>query len=233
MENLNEIKKRVLDANLALPAAGLIKLTWGNVSIIDRENELIIIKPSGVSYTRMTADMMVVTNLKGEVVEGDYKPSSDLPTHLVLYEAFPKIGSVVHTHSKYAVAWAQTGRDIPPYGTTHADTFYGSVPCTRELTKEEIHEAYEIETGHVIVETFKERNLDPMAIPGVIVNGHGPFTWGENETKAVQNSIVLDEVAEMAMHTESLSSSRSPISQYLLDKHYKRKHGPNAYYGQK
>lgn len=229
---IEEMKERVFSANLALPNAGLVKLTWGNVSEINREAELIVIKPSGVPYCKMEACDMVVTDLNGEVVEGKLKPSSDLATHIELYKAFNEIQSVVHTHSKNAVMWAQAGRGIPAYGTTHADTFYGVVPCTRQLTSEEVSLAYERETGKVIIETFKEKNIDPLAVPGVLVYGHGPFTWGETPQKAVENSIVLDEIAEMASVTEVVNDSILPIPQYLLDKHYFRKHGANAYYGQ-
>ncbi|WP_193433341.1 L-ribulose-5-phosphate 4-epimerase [Virgibacillus necropolis] len=231
-KNLSQIKESVFQANLDLPNSGLVKLTWGNVSFIDREEQIIIIKPSGVPYQSMTPENMVVTDLDGNVVEDNLKPSSDLSTHVVLYKNFPKINAVVHTHSKWAVNWAQSGRDIPAYGTTHADAFYGDVPCTRSLTTSEINGDYEAATGNVIVETFSKRNIEPLSIPAVLVNGHGPFTWGETLSKAVENSIILDEVAEMALHTEALSYNRR-ISQDLLDKHYYRKHGLNAYYGQK
>nr|WP_283811157.1 L-ribulose-5-phosphate 4-epimerase [Enterococcus larvae] len=231
-EQIRKMKERVFIANLALPKAGLVKLTWGNVSEIDRDLGVIVIKPSGVPYSKMKAEDMVVTDLDGKLLEEGMKASSDLSTHVILYKAFKDIGSVVHTHSKYAVMWAQAGRGLPAYGTTHADTFYGSVPCTRQLTAEEVNRAYEIETGHVIVETFQEQKLDPLAVPGVLVYGHGPFTWGANPQKAVENSIVLDEIAEMALQTEGINSKIKPIPQYLLDKHYFRKHGKNAYYGQ-
>ena len=227
------MKERVFAANLALPDAGLVKLTWGNVSEINREADLIVIKPSGVPYDQMKICDMVVTDLDGKIVEDGLKPSSDLATHVELYKAFNEINSVVHTHSKNAVMWAQAGRGIPAYGTTHADTFYGVVPCTRQLTSEEVASAYELETGKVIVETFKEKIIDPLAVPGVLVYGHGPFTWGETPKKAVENSIVLDEIAEMASLTEAVNHEVLPIPQYLLDKHYFRKHGANAYYGQK
>lgn len=230
---IQEMKERVFAANLALPDAGLVKLTWGNVSEINREADLIVIKPSGVPYDQMKICDMVVTDLDGKIVEDGLKPSSDLATHVELYKAFNEINSVVHTHSKNAVMWAQAGRGIPAYGTTHADTFYGVVPCTRQLTSEEVASAYELETGKVIVETFKEKIIDPLAVPGVLVYGHGPFTWGETPKKAVENSIVLDEIAEMASLTEAVNHEVLPIPQYLLDKHYFRKHGANAYYGQK
>lgn len=229
---LEEMKERVLTANLALPDSGLVKLTWGNVSEIDREAEIIVIKPSGIPYSKMEISDMVITNLNGDVLESGLKPSSDLATHIELYKAFKGINSVVHTHSKNAVIWAQAGRELPAYGTTHADTFYGGIPCTRQLTPEEVSSAYELETGKVIIETFNEKHIDPLAVPGVLVTGHGPFTWGETPQKAVENSIVLDEVAEMACLTEMVNETAQPISQYLLDKHYYRKHGTNAYYGQ-
>ena len=232
-ERLMQLKQEVLEANLQLPASGLVKLTWGNVSAIDRQTELIVIKPSGIPYNRLTIGDLVITGLDGNVLEGTLAPSSDLATHIVLYKNFSKIGSVVHTHSKNAVAWAQSGRDIPAYGTTHADTFFGNIPCTRELTKEEIERAYEIETGNVIVKTFSELQLDENAIPGVIVHSHGPFTWGRDAKTAVQNSVILEEVADMAIQTELLTLNRKTISQDLLNKHYYRKHGENAYYGQK
>ena len=229
---INEMKQRVFEANLALPNAGLVKLTWGNVSEINRDLGIIVIKPSGVDYQTMKLEDMVITDLDGKILEVGLKPSSDLATHVELYKKFPEINSVVHTHSKNAVMWAQAGREIPSYGTTHADTFYGSVPCTRQLTDEEIQRAYELETGKVIVETFNELEIDPLAVPGVLVFGHGPFTWGETTKKAVENSIVLDEIAEMAFRTENINQKIQPIPQYLLDKHYFRKHGINAYYGQ-
>lgn len=233
-KQITEMKQRVFDANLTLPKEGLIKLTWGNVSEVNRESEVIVIKPSGVSYDTMKVDDMVVTDLEGNLLEkNSLKPSSDLPTHVVLYKNFLEINAIVHTHSTNAVKWAQARRDIPAYGTTHADTFYGPVPCTRQLTQAEIEQAYELETGNVVVETFRQRKIDPMACPAALVYGHGPFTWGETPEKAVQNSIVLDELATMALGTEELNSNIAPIDTYLLDKHYYRKHGKNAYYGQK
>lgn len=226
---LAELKRAVYLANMQLVYHDLVIFTWGNVSGIDREKGLLVIKPSGVEYDAMTADDMVVTDLEGRVVEGNLKPSSDTPTHIELYKAFPAIGGIVHTHSPWATAWAQAGRPIPALGTTHADYFYGDVPCTRPLTKEEVESAYEVETGKVIVETF--RNLDPLAVPGVIVANHAPFTWGENPAKAVHNARVLEEVAKMAFHTLQLNPQAS-LDSFLLDKHYMRKHGKDAYYGQ-
>lgn len=227
---LNDLKKSVFEANLNLVKHGLVIFTWGNVSGIDREQGLVVIKPSGVSYDDMSAGDMVVVDIEGRVVEGNLKPSSDTPTHLVLYKAFPDIGGIVHTHSSWATAWAQAGKSIPALGTTHADYFYGQVPCTRKLTQKEIESAYEIETGHVIVETFQ--NLDPNAVPGVLVNNHAPFAWGKTPDDAVHNAKVLEEVARMAYHTLQINPTTS-IDQFLLDKHYFRKHGKNAYYGQK
>lgn len=233
IKEIQDLKEKVYQANLALPKAGLVKLTWGNVSTIDRDLGVIVIKPSGLSYERMTADSMVVTDLDGNSVEeGQLNPSSDLLTHIVLYKNFVDIKAIVHTHSKWAVSWAQAGRDIPAYGTTHADAFYGSIPCTRVLTENEVHEGYESNTGYVIVETFKQRKIDPLTIPGVITASHGPFTWGTTANKAVENSIILDEVADMAFHAELLNRNIPTMGQYLLDKHYNRKHGKNAYYGQ-
>lgn len=228
---LEKLKNEVFLANLALPRYGLIDLTWGNVSGIDRESGLVVIKPSGVSYDTMSADDMVVVDLMtGKSVEGKLNPSSDLPTHLVLYRAFSEIGGVVHTHSRYATSFAQAKRDIVAFGTTHADNFYGDIPCTRELTPDEINGEYEKETGNVIVETFG--GIDPNAVPAVIVASHGAFTWGKNAEKAVENALVLERVAEMAYRTMMLGQTER-VSQVLLDKHYFRKHGANAYYGQK
>ena len=228
---LEELKNRVFVQNLALVKHGLVVLTWGNVSAIDRESGLVVIKPSGVSYDTMTADDMVVVDLEtGRVVEGKYKPSSDTPTHLHLYKAFPNVGGIVHTHSTNAVAWAQAGESITAYGTTHADAFYGNVPCTRALTKEEIENEYELNTGVVIEETFAE--LDYDAIPAVLVKNHGPFTWGKTCEKAVENAVTLEEVAKMAAITRTVKADAPRVDQYLLDKHYFRKHGKNAYYGQ-
>lgn len=230
---LEELKKTVCEANLLLPKHNLITLTWGNVSGIDRESGLIVIKPSGVSYDIMKPEDMVVVDLKGNVVEGDKRPSSDTPTHVALYNEYPELGGIVHTHSRWATIMAQQGMDIPAFGTTHADYFYGPVPCARTLSDEEIAEAYEANTGKVIIETFKTRNIKPMDIPAVLLKGHGPFTWGKNPMKAVENSIVLEEVAFMAWHNLSLSDCAiPPVPRSLLDKHYLRKHGANAYYGQ-
>lgn len=230
---LEQLKKEVLEANLLLPKYNLVTFTWGNVSGIDREKGLIVIKPSGVEYDVMTAEHMVVVDLDGNVVEGDLNPSSDTATHIELYKAFPEIGGVIHTHSPWATSWAQAGRGIPAYGTTHADYFYGEIPCTRQLTPEEVKRAYEKETGTVIIEAFRERNIDPTAVPGVIVYKHGPFAWGKNPHQAVHNAVVMENVANMAYHAEQINPQGTPIEQYLLDKHYMRKHGPNAYYGQK
>lgn len=229
---IREMKERVLAANLSLPKVGLVKLTWGNVSEVNREIGVIVIKPSGVPYEQMRLTDMVVTDLAGRIVAGELKPSSDLATHVELYKAFPMVQAIVHTHSKNAVMWAQSGRSIPAYGTTHADTFYGEVPCTRQLTNEEVKEAYEKETGKVIIEAFEKKGLNPSAVPGVLVCGHGPFTWGETPKKAVENSLILDEIADMAGMTELINEDSQPIPNYLLDKHYFRKHGEGAYYGQ-
>ena len=230
---LEQLKKEVLEANLLLPKYNLVTFTWGNVSGIDREKGLIVIKPSGVEYDGMTAEQMVVVDLDGNVVEGDLNPSSDTATHIELYKAFPEIGGVIHTHSPWATSWAQAGRGIPAYGTTHADYFYGEIPCTRQLTPEEVARAYEKETGTVIIEAFRDRGIDPTAVPGVIVYKHGPFAWGKNPNQAVHNAVVMETVANMAYHAEQINPQGTPIEQYLLDKHYMRKHGPNAYYGQK
>lgn len=226
---LEELKKRVLDANLALVKNGLVVLTWGNVSGLDRETGLIVIKPSGVSYDTMTADDMVVVDQNGKVVEGKYRPSSDTPTHLWLYQTYPELGGVVHTHSSYATAFAQAGKAIPAYGTTHADAFFGDVPCTDALTEEEVAGEYELNTGKVITKTV----TDPDGIPAVLVRNHGVFTWGNSPEKAVENAVTLEEVAKMAAFTRLLDPDAPRVGQYLLEKHYLRKHGKNAYYGQK
>ncbi|KAE9563835.1 L-ribulose-5-phosphate 4-epimerase [Companilactobacillus paralimentarius DSM 13238 = JCM 10415] len=230
---LESLKKKVYEANMQLPKLGLVTFTWGNVSGIDRDKGLFVIKPSGVEYDKLTPDDMVVVNLKGEVVEGKLNPSSDTPTHTVLYNKFPNIGGIVHTHSPWAVSFAEAGIDLPALGTTHADTFYGKVPVSNALTEEEIKTAYEKNTGDVIVRTFRERNIDPEAVPGVLVRQHGPFTWGATPDKAVYNAKVLEVVAEMDYHALQLTRDNIEVPQYLLDKHYYRKHGKNAYYGQK
>ncbi|WP_193062507.1 L-ribulose-5-phosphate 4-epimerase [Oceanobacillus oncorhynchi] len=229
---LEQLKEEVFQANLELPKHGLVKFTWGNASAVDRENGLFVIKPSGLDYEAMKASDMIVVDLDGNVVEGDLNPSSDMLTHAVLYKHFPQIGGVVHTHSTWATIWAQAGLDVPAMGTTHADTFYGSVPCARTLTQEEIDRGYEAETGHVIVETFKERKLDALEIPGVLLHGHGPFTWGEDVKTAVTNSVVLDEISKLNLFTRELNHFAQELPQRILDKHYLRKHGENAYYGQ-
>ncbi len=228
---LNKLKEAVLLANLELPQRGLVTYTWGNVSGIWRERGLVVIKPSGVAYDEMTAEDMVVLDLDGNLVEGSLRPSSDTPTHLALYRAWPEVGGIVHTHSTYATVWAQARVGIPCFGTTHADYFYGEIPCTRFLTDTEITGEYEEETGNVIVKTFA--GLDPLSIPGALVAGHGPFTWGKDPAEAVHNSVVLEQVALMAMGTVSLVPTVEAIPQVLLDKHFLRKHGSDAYYGQK
>ena len=229
---LEDLKKKVYEANMELPARKLVTFTWGNVSGIDREKGLVVIKPSGVDYEVMKPEDMVVLDLEGNIVEGSMKPSSDTPTHIELYKAFPNIGGVVHTHSPEATSWAQAGRDIPLYGTTHADYFYGAIPCARSLTKEEIDEAYEKNTGLVIIETFKTRQIDPDYTPGVLCTNHGVFSWGTDPDNAVHNSVVMEEVAKMALRTELLRPGVQPAPDYLKDKHFFRKHGANAYYGQ-
>ena len=227
---LETLKQTVFEQNMKLKESGLVVLTWGNVSGIDRERGLVCIKPSGVAYEEMTAEDMVIVDLAGNVVEGKYRPSSDTPTHLYLYKAFPQIGAIVHTHSTNAVAFAQAGQDITAYGTTHADAFFGDVPCARSLTKEEIENEYEKNTGVVIAETFKDKDYN--AIPAVLVKNHGPFTWGKTPQKAVETAITLEEVAKMAIATKQINAQTERVGQYLLDKHYNRKHGKNAYYGQ-
>ncbi len=225
---LNNLKQAVFEANLELVKYNLVIFTWGNVSGIDREKGFMVIKPSGVSYDHMKVTDMVVVDMNGQVVEGQMKPSSDTATHLVLYKAFPNTGGIVHTHSPWATSWAQAGKAIPALGTTHADYFYGPVPCTRKLTKQEVESAYEMETGNVIAETFT--HLDPYAVPGVLVNNHAPFSWGKTPHEAVHNAKVLEEVAMMAYHSLQINPA-AEIDQYLLDKHYFRKHGKDAYYG--
>ena len=229
---LEKLKQEVLEANLLLPKHGLITFTWGNVSGIDRETGLVVIKPSGVEYDGMTAEDMVVVDLDGNRVEGKYTPSSDTPTHLALYKAFPTLGGVVHTHSRWATSFAQAGKGVPAFGTTQGDYFYGEIPCTRKMTPEEIGGEYELETGNVIIETFRQRGIDPAQVPAVLVNSHGPFTWGTDPHNAVHNAVVLEEVSFMAFHAMALTPGLSPMQQELLDKHYLRKHGPGAYYGQ-
>lgn len=229
---LEELRRQVWAANRDLPCRGLVTLTWGNVSGIDRASGLVVIKPSGVEYDELTPENLVVVDLDGHVAEGTLRPSSDTATHLELYKAFPAVGGIVHTHSTHATAWAQARRDLPCYGTTHADTFYGPVPCTRQLTPAEVQNEYEKHTGTVIVETFRERGIDAAAVPGVLCACHGPFTWGGDAAKAVENAVILEEVARMALLTRQVDPATVPAPQYLLDKHYHRKHGPGAYYGQ-
>ena len=228
---MNHLKHLVYEANLDLVRYKLVFLTWGNASAINRERGWVAIKPSGVSYHEMTAEQMVVVDLDGKVIDGKYKPSSDTATHLVLYRNFPEIGGIVHTHSTYAVAWAQARRAIPNIGTTHADYFSREIPCTREMTDAEIRGDYETETGNVIVECFREQNINPMHVPGVLVSNHGPFAWGKDAADAVHNALVLEEVAKMAFLTHSLNP-QLPMNSTLIEKHFARKHGPNAYYGQ-
>ena len=229
---LEKLKEEVFRANLELPKRGLVTYTWGNVSGIDRESGLFVIKPSGVDYETMTADDMVVMDLEGNKVEGKLNPSSDTPTHLELYKKYDCIGGVVHTHSTEAVAWAQAGRDIPVYGTTHADYFFGPIPCARSLTVQEIEEAYEKNTGLVIISTLEKKGINPEYTPGVLCKNHGPFTWGKDAAEAVHNAVVLEEVAKMARFAESLNPDITPAPEYLIKKHFYRKHGANAYYGQ-
>ena len=234
---LEELKQKVFEANLQLVKYNLVVLTWGNVSAIDREKGLFVIKPSGVPYDTMKADDMVVMDLNGNKIEGDLNPSSDTPTHLELYRSFKDIGGIVHTHSSWACSWAQAGRDIPAYGTTHADYSNGAIPCARGLTQNEVEGEYEHNTGKVIVEEFGKRCINPTECPAVLIHRHGPFTWGKDAFKAVENALILEEIAKMAYRTESIAgfadNSNIGIEQYLLDKHYQRKHGVNAYYGQK
>lgn len=230
---LEELKREVCEANLLLPKYGMVTFTWGNVSGVDREKGLMVIKPSGVEYDDMKPEDMVVVSLEtGERVEGKYKPSSDTDTHLILYKTFPELGGVVHTHSRWATSFAQAGKGIPAFGTTQGDYFYGEIPCTRKMTPEEIAGKYELETGNVIIETFQSRKIDPAQVPAVLVHSHGPFTWGTDPHNAVHNAVVLEEVAFMAFHAMALIPGLPPMQQELLDKHYLRKHGPGAYYGQ-
>lgn len=229
---LEELKQRVYEANMLLPKYGLVTFTWGNVSEIDRESGYFVIKPSGVDYETMTPDDMVVMDLNGNRIEGRYKPSSDTATHIELYKKYPDIGGIVHTHSPEATSWAQAGRSIPLYGTTHADYFYGDIPCTRSLMAEEIEEAYEQNTGRVIIETFESQQMNPVYTPAVLCKNHGPFAWGKDAQEAVHNAVVLEEVAKMAAKTESINPKAEKAPDYLKDKHFYRKHGANAYYGQ-
>lgn len=229
---LEELKRQVYEANMDLPRYGLVTFTWGNVSGIDRESGLFVIKPSGVEYDKLKPEDMVVIDLEGNKIEGTLNPSSDTATHVQLYKAFPQIGGIVHTHSSYAVSWAQAGRDIPCYGTTHADYIYGEIPCLRSLTAEEIEEAYEANTGRMIVSEFQRMGKDPLAVPAVLCKNHGPFAWGKTPHEAVHNAVVLEEVAKMAYRAEIINPRIQPAPQALQDKHYFRKHGEGAYYGQ-
>lgn len=230
---LETLKRQVWEANMDLPKYGLVTFTWGNVSAVDRESGLAVIKPSGVPYEELRPEHMVVVDLDGNPVEEGLRPSSDTATHVLLYKSFAGIGGIVHTHSPWATSWAQAGRGIPALGTTHADYYYGEVPCTRAMTEAEIKGAYELETGHVIVETFRERGIDPLQVPSVLVNSHAPFCWGKDAHEAVHNAVVLEEVAKLALHTFALRPDAQPMDPHLLDRHYLRKHGSNAYYGQK
>ena len=229
---LEELKEKVYEANMLLPKYNLVTFTWGNASEVDREKGLFVIKPSGVDYDKLRPQDMVVVDLDGNKVEGDYNPSSDTATHAVLYKEFATVGGIVHTHSTWATSWAQAGRGIPCYGTTHADYLYGEVPCVRNLTKEEIDEGYEYNTGVLIADYFKEHDIDPKAMPAVLCKNHGPFTWGKNADESVHNAVVLDECAKMAALCEMINPNNMPAPQVLQDKHYLRKHGPGAYYGQ-
>lgn len=230
---LEVLKQAVYEANMALPKHHLVTFTWGNVSGIDRESGLMVIKPSGIDYDDLRPEQLVVLDLDGKVVEGDLNPSSDTKTHIELYKAYPTLGGIVHTHSPYAVGWAQAGMDIPCYGTTHADYFYGPVPCTRSLTAQEVDEDYEKNTGKVIIETFDGRGINPVHVPGVICANHGPFAWGKDAAQAVYHAVVLEEVAKMAIYTRLVAPDAAPAPRHVQDKHFMRKHGPNAYYGQK
>ncbi|PIF21904.1 L-ribulose-5-phosphate 4-epimerase [Candidatus Pantoea floridensis] len=230
---LEALKQQVLEANLDLPRYNLVTFTWGNVSAVDRERGLLVIKPSGVKYEDMRRDDMVVVELaNGNIIEGKMRPSSDTATHRALYLAWPDVGGIVHTHSRHATIWAQAGREIIALGTTHADDFYGTIPCTRQMKREEIERDYEWNTGQVIIETFAQRGIHPNAVPAALVNSHGPFAWGKDAHAAVHSAVVLEEVAYMALHTARLQAELTPISQTLLDLHYLRKHGQNAWYGQ-
>ncbi|CAK7192365.1 L-ribulose-5-phosphate 4-epimerase AraD [Commensalibacter sp. Nvir] len=231
---LEALKEQVFEANIQLKKYNLVILTWGNASEIDENRELMVIKPSGVNYNQMNPSDMVVVDIKtGKTVEGKLKPSSDAETHRILYQQFQNVGGIVHTHSRHATIWAQAGKSVDPLGTTHADYFYGAIPCTRRMKKEEIDHNYELETGNVIVETFQTKNIDPMTIPAVLVHSHGPFTWGKNALEAVQHALILEEICYMEMFSYMISPSLEEMQKDLLDKHYLRKHGANAYYGQK
>lgn len=231
---LEALKEQVFEANIQLKKFNLVILTWGNASEIDENRELMVIKPSGVNYNQMNPSDMVVVDIKtGKTVEGKLKPSSDAETHRILYQQFQNVGGIVHTHSRHATIWAQAGKSVDPLGTTHADYFYGAIPCTRRMKKEEIDHNYELETGNVIVETFQNKNIDPMTIPAVLVHSHGPFTWGKNALEAVQHALILEEICYMEMFSYMISPSLEKMQKDLLDKHYLRKHGANAYYGQK
>ncbi|EPL2600783.1 TPA: L-ribulose-5-phosphate 4-epimerase [Klebsiella pneumoniae] len=228
---MQQLKQQVFEANMDLPRYGLVTFTWGNVSAIDRQRGLVVIKPSGIAYESMTVDDMSVVDLQGHVVEGRWRPSSDIATHLALYRRYPDLGGVVHTHSTHATAWAQAGLAIPALGTTHADYFFGDIPCTRALSAQEVDEAYELNTGQVIIETLGEAN--PLHTPGIVVYQHGPFAWGKDAHEAVHNAVVMEEVARMAWIARGINPQLQPIDSWLMNKHFQRKHGPNAYYGQK
>ncbi|GDX07419.1 L-ribulose-5-phosphate 4-epimerase [Buttiauxella sp. A111] len=228
---MQQLKQQVFEANMALPRHGLVTFTWGNVSAIDRERQCIVIKPSGVAYEQMSADDMVVVDMNGVVIEGKYRPSSDTATHLALYKQYPELGGVVHTHSTHATAWAQAGLSIPALGTTHADYFFGDIPCTRALTAQEVQGEYELNTGKVIIETLGEGN--PLHTPGIVVYQHGPFAWGKDVDDAVHNAVVMEEVARMAWIARGINPALKPIDSYLMNKHFQRKHGAHAYYGQR
>lgn len=228
---MQQLKQQVFEANMDLPRYGLVTFTWGNVSAIDRQRGLVVIKPSGIAYESMTVDDMSVVDLQGHVVEGRWRPSSDTATHLALYRRYPDLGGVVHTHSTHATAWAQAGLAIPALGTTHADYFFGDIPCTRALSAQEVDEAYALNTGQVIIETLGEAN--PLHTPGIVVYQHGPFAWGKDAHEAVHNAVVMEEVARMAWIARGINPQLQPIDSWLMNKHFQRKHGPNAYYGQK
>ena len=228
---MQQLKQQVFDANMELPRYGLVTFTWGNVSAIDREQGRVVIKPSGVAYSAMTVEDMVVVDLHGNVIDGKWNPSSDTATHLALYRRYPSLGGVVHTHSTHATAWAQAGLSIPALGTTHADYFFGDIPCTRALTEAEVQGEYELNTGNVIIETLGER--EPLHTPGIVVYQHGPFSWGKDAHDAVHNAVVMEEIAKMAWIAHGINPQLHPIDSYLMNKHYLRKHGPDAYYGQK